>query len=440
MWGGGLRVGLVIGVVAVSAMAIASCDDSSPKSSTLRISTVGRSMAEAGTARVVGHGLTVDSSGKRQSRSTFVGQIDYTNDRSSMTIRSGSGRRVQVTRSRSIGRYLYVSPADTMVSPPEVSTRTVPSTAGKQWSRVPYASRTGPLQLGSFGDASELMEGLTRDGGKPDEIGSADVRGVTTRHFRVEVAHPDAPAQVRATTFTGPRRTTFDLWIDAENRLRRFGVSVQIGSAHTESVLEFFDFGAPVTIDPPPPASVVVDTTTALTGDWALVQHGRGGGNSWRIYMATTASGFCFSEETTPRGRTTAAFPVQRGRPVESCQSTGDGSGSRIGDDVTVRALSLPNGMALLFGHVAPEAKRVTLQYADGRRQDLTPSRETFSAGLAPAAVVETIVLHGEDTDVRCPLRKQVRSYLCSDSFAPLPSGPTSPIVPGNVEPALPTP
>jgi hypothetical protein len=83
----------------------------------------------------------------------------------------------------------------------------------------------------SLADASvfSTLDALARTGARPEYVGTATVRGVATRHFRLRASK------------------SFDLWVDGQDRMRRFSGESPIGP-FTE---EFFDFGAKVTFAEP---------------------------------------------------------------------------------------------------------------------------------------------------------------------------------------------
>ena len=78
----------------------------------------------------------------------------------------------------------------------------------------------------------------------------------------------------------------FELWIDAQHRLRRMRSSFSVGGAEVQHDVEFFDFGVPVSIEAPPADQVTVDHSMEPTGPWVLVQHGDAGDIAWRVLRA----------------------------------------------------------------------------------------------------------------------------------------------------------
>jgi hypothetical protein len=85
-------------------------------------------------------------------------------------------------------------------------------------------------------DASPFgaLDALRRSGARFDYIGQEKVRGVETGHFRVAGASPR------------------DLWVDAQDRLRRMAATQPTPRGTVAFTDEFFDFGAPVHATLPP--------------------------------------------------------------------------------------------------------------------------------------------------------------------------------------------
>jgi hypothetical protein len=138
-------------------------------------------------------------------------------------------------------------------------------------------------QLQSFnqGDPSQLLDYL-RAVGNVEEVGTEEVRGVETTHYKgvidldraVELAPADAREQVRQSIDqlkeqTGLTELPVEVWVDADGLPARIqysfdgSIAAAATGADTEGfstifTMELYDWGTDVTIEPPP-ASEVTD-------------------------------------------------------------------------------------------------------------------------------------------------------------------------------------
>lgn len=119
-------------------------------------------------------------------------------------------------------------------------------------------------ELAPFGEASAAVVDASLEGADVEMVGSEDVRGVATEHYRIELADPGEEALAG---LPRAQRGWFDLlfdedhhvkdvaieiWVDDDDLIRRFAVSSSTGSMSAE----YYDFGADITITPPPPPYV----------------------------------------------------------------------------------------------------------------------------------------------------------------------------------------
>ena len=115
----------------------------------------------------------------------------------------------------------------------------------------------------------QALQGLT----EVEEVGKEEVRGVETTHYRGEYDVQEAVAKAQGaaktilqTALRGTTLTTvpFDAYLDGEGRLVKMTQKVELpasaatgGSALTsQTTIELYDFGSPVTVAVPPAASV----------------------------------------------------------------------------------------------------------------------------------------------------------------------------------------
>jgi hypothetical protein len=93
----------------------------------------------------------------------------------------------------------------------------------------------------------DALAGLSHKGESLRRVGTATVRGTPTVHYSVVGAKPPV-----------------DLWVDAHDRLRRL-VWTHADDKQTDTT-ELYDFGAPVTITPPPHAQPCSPIPPGLAG------------------------------------------------------------------------------------------------------------------------------------------------------------------------------
>ncbi len=162
--------------------------------------------------------------------------------------------------------------------------------AGSEWVRFPVEdfSSSGMSPVPG-GDPSALLDVLGGGDGI-EEVGSEDVRGVATTHFRGTFDPTAAADQVpedhreqyeAALDEFGDVDIPIDVWLDADGLIRRYSMALS-GSAFAPAgdpaadgemvfVMEFFDYGVDVDVDAPADA--------ADAGDLGLLDGGMFGGN-----------------------------------------------------------------------------------------------------------------------------------------------------------------
>ena len=161
---------------------------------------------------------------------------------------------------------------------------------GKSWVKVDLATAGKSVGVGAggigqaqAGDPSQTLDYLRGVSDHVTRVGTEDVRGTQTTHYRavadLEKAaerSPTAREQIKASIkLLGSSTQPLDVWIDAQGRVRRMKYAVDLSkskaAASTPRVsglatftLDLFDFGVPVQATVPP-ADQVTDLS-ALTG------------------------------------------------------------------------------------------------------------------------------------------------------------------------------
>jgi hypothetical protein len=235
-----------------------------------RIARAGDELAKAGSAKF--RGTTTADGGSEDSRVTFDGAFNfgdragrYSVDVAALGLQ-GSGK----VRARLVGGVLYLS-LDALGAGRSGST---PQLEGKKWLKLDPAF-FGEGQIGQS-DPNGSLDALRGAASDVERVGSENVRGTRTTHYRVtldvEQAVANAPEdqreQVRGSvTALGSEPIPADVWVDGKGRLRkmRLRVSGSLTGATGTLGFEYFDLGARVSVKEPP-AGEVVDFLEVLGG------------------------------------------------------------------------------------------------------------------------------------------------------------------------------
>ena len=150
---------------------------------------------------------------------------------------------------------------------PEGNDAAVP--AGTEWVRADLSQLVGEslAELREFTPSpDDRLQFLRAARAGLERVGTADVRGVETTHFRgtVDLLQPErawldtVPERHRAAieaeldraTGAGVESMPLEAWLDADGRLRRMVVTFDIGT-RAETTLELWDFGTEVDVEAP---------------------------------------------------------------------------------------------------------------------------------------------------------------------------------------------
>jgi hypothetical protein len=158
--------------------------------------------------------------------------------------------------------------------------------AGKTWIKgdAKDLSNASAGQMSQFGslagtDPRDVFGFLKAVFGSIEAVGSEEIRGVDTSHYRavIDTAKlqqlvPEAQRQSlggleQSAAQAGLSELPLDIWIDAEQRVRKLSIDLDVKQPGTEAsvkaslVAELFDYGAPLDLELPP-ADQVVDAAT----------------------------------------------------------------------------------------------------------------------------------------------------------------------------------
>lgn len=213
---------------------------------------------------------------------TAEGGVDFANQRSTMTVHMGAemaeagfDQMRMVTEGTTL--YLEMPNAEALGLPTAWMKMDLEEMGGMQG--------MGELQqVGSDPTKSmEMLQGVTED---VTEVGTEEVRGDSTTHYRATIdlkkALEQAPEDARPFVqqqmdVLGTKTLPIEVWIDDAGRLRRQRVDVDMSKmaestpgapTSVSTTVEMYDFGAAVDAEPPPADEVT---------DFAEMQGGGGG-------------------------------------------------------------------------------------------------------------------------------------------------------------------
>jgi hypothetical protein len=209
-----------------------------------------------------GHSVTISG----------TGSIDERDQQGTMSIQAG-GQTLTVLLQKP---YIYTQvPAGSATS----------VTHGKRWLRanVDVYSRAlgGSNPFGSSDVGAKQMLGFLKSSGQVSDLGSQTIGGVATTRYHALVdfgryAATVAPAQRAAAQryadtlqrITGRSSLPIDVWVDAQQRVRRISVQMQMctkqGRLNESMTMNLYDYGHQPAVGKPPPASEVTDITGEL--------------------------------------------------------------------------------------------------------------------------------------------------------------------------------
>ena len=160
--------------------------------------------------------------------------------------------------------------------------------AGKEWLSYDLAKTGQQLGIGdptrfNQGDPMQTVDNLRATSDRVEKVGSEDVRGVSTTHYRAKVelrrlpniVPPDQRESARRSIarlieLTGTDSYPLEVWIDRRHMVRRIFLSMTMKVAQTgrhmkmEMTIEMFDFGRKA--EPKPPRADKVYDVTKLAG------------------------------------------------------------------------------------------------------------------------------------------------------------------------------
>ena len=275
----GVRRVVLLMVAALATVAVAGCGGGG---ASFDPSASAASTAKAKSAKV-GFDTSI-AGGGRTLHMTGSGKVDFQNQAASMIFDVGDLLR---------GSGLPASPGEkwAIVTQGLVVYMHAPSLArqlpgGKQWLKldVQAIAKSQKIDLGQFrqltqNDPTQMLAYLRATSGKVDKVGTENVRGVETTHYRAKVdldkVAEQAPPKLRKTFRTsiqslkrglGTDTIPVDVWVDDNDLVRRLEEHLPIATGgKIDFRVDFYDFGTPVSIMPPP-TSETLDLAQVLGG------------------------------------------------------------------------------------------------------------------------------------------------------------------------------
>ena len=226
------------------------------------------SMTMSGLPEGVPEGMSFDVAGQ--------GAVDFENRNAVMALRMPMG--TGETEVRQIGTTVYQRIPEAMRA----------QTPGQgPWLRMDldemmreqYGASFSQMQGNAPSDPSQQLAYLRGVSDSVEEVGEEEVRGEPTTHYRATVdlekaaEEQDLPeesrrAQEQMTRQLGTTELPMDVWIDGEGLVRRYEMNLPMpappnqtspnvsqngaGEMEMTMVQEFYDFGTPVNVEPPP--------------------------------------------------------------------------------------------------------------------------------------------------------------------------------------------
>lgn len=267
-------------LLVTAALAVAGCGSGSTLSFDPAASAA--TTADAGSAKVA-FDTTVTAEGQNL-HMTGDGAVDFDKRAATMTFDVGDVLRGSGLPASPGERWTVLTNGLIVYMRAPTLSRQLPG--GKEWleldiERLAKSRHVNLAQLQPLtqSDPTQMLDYLKAVSGKIEKVGSEDVRGVATTHYRATVdldkVADQAPANARKAFRTsiaslerglGTHEIPVDVWVDSQNLVRRLSEHLTIATGgKVDFTVDFFDFGAPVSVTTPP-ASETMDLGQVLGG------------------------------------------------------------------------------------------------------------------------------------------------------------------------------
>lgn len=204
---------------------------------------------------------TITATGRRMEFSGS-GAIDFSESAVKLTMQSERlGNKA--TTVRMIDRVVYFKVPKTNAFMPKPWIKVDPSKfAKKTGGRLPAGG------MGRMRSPAQMLSLLRSTSEQVTEVGTEEVRGVSTTHYKLRVDIQELATKQGASAKLARKlkevvgqTIPVHVWLDDQNRVRRQQLDMTIKQqgkrAELSVTIEFFDFGAPVHITVPPPGKTM---------------------------------------------------------------------------------------------------------------------------------------------------------------------------------------
>lgn len=275
--------------------------------------------------------------------------------------------------------------------------------------------------------ARDILETLRTNGDRLEQLGTEVVRDEPTTHWRV--ATPTLSPKCTAEDKNALEKVVIEVWTDDGERARRILLSVEGTSfggdeERASFSTDFYDFGTPVEVTPPPKSAIVeideiesfsgegghtiteevTDVDYGTPGEWTVAASGERTGKPWRVWVAKTSTGMdCYDiENVSDRPTTVPGAPdgqVMHDGRLAICD------GGPLGTVLSIAGFfglaDITDGaQRSIVGTVGGDS--ADLVFADGTTQPMQIDPKTNLAqwsGAPPAGAIKV-----ESRDVMCSL------------------------------------
>lgn len=165
----------------------------------------------------------------------------------------------------------------------------MPLPHGKSWieadtAKMPADSSGALGPLSATGNPRQLLSSLAGIADSERKLGTGTVRGVPATEYQLNIDAAKTAAKVPASERAGVRKffksldkgsLGVDVWVDGQNLLRRIQLSLRVpggngllgisGKPRVTVTMDFYDYGVPVNVSPPP-ASQVFSMSRQMSG------------------------------------------------------------------------------------------------------------------------------------------------------------------------------
>jgi hypothetical protein len=256
----------------VAGAALSACASPGRPAVVTVVESAASSTAHVGSFHLSGQDKTVETNHPSvvESSATMTGLVDLAHKRSKETqtdttpassqglIQAPQGAApipppppAETTTTITIGRDMWISTPDPSGG------------SGSQWLHLPLPSCAATFGLSPFDDPTQLFARLSAGLHDVTNVGTQTISGVSTDHYTGTATWP-LPPDMKA---GADAKLKIDVWVDASGLVRQVSMithlpGISMGNGPTTppetsySTAQFFDFGSPVTIQPPPPNQV----------------------------------------------------------------------------------------------------------------------------------------------------------------------------------------